>query len=81
MPWHPSFVALAAQYAEALDGPIDHRHTIAHAPPVCDGAGFALVGSAPAAGDKPRARIVAYAESGGDPHASLLAGFRAMDRP
>ena len=75
----PSFVALAAQYAEALGGPIDHRHTIAHAPPVCDGAGLALVGSAPGAGDKPRARILAYAESGGDPHASLLAGFRAMD--
>jgi acetyl-CoA C-acetyltransferase len=28
----PSFGALAAQYADALEGPIDHRHTIAHAP-------------------------------------------------
>jgi acetyl-CoA C-acetyltransferase len=76
----PSFVALAEQYAGALEGPIDHRHTIAHAPPICDGAGLALVGAAPAAGEKARARIVAYAESGGDPHASLLAGFAAMDR-
>lgn len=76
----PSFVELAAQYAAALEGPIDHRHTIAHAPPVCDGAGLALVGAAPRAGETPRARIVAFAESGGDPHASLLAGFTAMEQ-
>jgi acetyl-CoA C-acetyltransferase/acetyl-CoA acyltransferase len=76
----PSFAALAAQYAAALDGPIDHRHTIGHAPPICDGAGLALVGGAPGAADQPRARILAYAESGGDPHASLLAGFTAMER-
>jgi acetyl-CoA C-acetyltransferase len=76
----PSFAALAAQYAAALDGPIDHRHTIGHAPPVCDGAGLALVGGAPGAAEQPRARILAYAESGGDPHASLLAGFTAMER-
>ncbi|MEZ5459935.1 MAG: hypothetical protein R3E65_11720 [Steroidobacteraceae bacterium] len=76
----PSFAGLAAQYADALDGPIDHRHTIAHAPPVCDGAGLAVIGGAPSAGHRARARIVAYAEAGGDPHASLLAGFTAMQR-
>jgi len=76
----PGFAALAAQYADALDGPIDHRHTIGHAPPVCDGAGLALIGGTPATGDRPRARILGYAESGGDPHASLLAGFAAMER-
>lgn len=76
----PSFAGLAEQYAEALDGPIDHRHTIGHAPPVCDGAGLAILGGAPAGVTSPRARIVAYAESGGDPQASLLAGFRAMER-
>ena len=76
----PSFAPLAVQYAAALDGPIDHRHTIGHAPPICDGAGLALVGGAPGAAAKPRARIMAYAESGGDPHASLLAGFTAMER-
>ncbi|MGB7905957.1 MAG: thiolase family protein, partial [Steroidobacteraceae bacterium] len=76
----PSFAALAAQYADALEGPIDHRHTIGHAPPICDGAGLALIGGAPKAADKPRARILGYAESGGDPHASLLAGFTAMAR-
>ncbi len=76
----PSFAPLAVQYADALEGPIDHRHTIGHAPPICDGAGLALVGGAPSNGSKPRARIVAYAESGGDPHASLLAGFGAMEK-
>lgn len=76
----PAFAPLAQTYADALDGPIDHRHTLAHAPPVADGAGLALVGGAPGAGQAPRARILAYAESGGDPHASLLAGFSAMDK-
>lgn len=75
-----AFAPLAEQYANALDAPIDHRHTIAHAPPVCDGAGLAVVGGAPDGGRKARARILAYAESGGDPHASLLAGFSAMDK-
>jgi acetyl-CoA C-acetyltransferase len=77
----PGFAALAEHYADALEGPIDHRHTIAHAPPVCDGAGLALVSGAPELGGRAaRARIVAYAESGGDPHASLLAGITAMQR-
>ena len=76
----PGFAALAAQYADALDGPLDHRHTIGHAPPVCDGAGLALIGCEPLPGERPRARIRGYAESGGDPHASLLAGFTAMER-
>ncbi len=77
----PGFAALAEHYAAALDGPIDHRHTIAHAPPVCDGAGLALVGGkAEMGGRRARARVVAYAEAGGDPHASLLAGITAMHR-
>lgn len=76
----PAFAALAAQYADALEGPIDHRHAIGHAPPICDGAGLALIGAAPADGARARARIRGYAESGGDPHASLLAGFSAMER-
>jgi acetyl-CoA C-acetyltransferase/acetyl-CoA acyltransferase len=75
----PAFAELAKSYADALGRSVDHRHTIAHAPPICDGASLALVGS----GDgsrRPRARIVAYAECGGDPYASLLAGIGAMDR-
>lgn len=73
-----AFAPLGEQYAEALGGRvIDHRHTVAHAPPMCDGASLALVtGEA----DGARARIVAYAEAGGDPAASLTAGFEAMDK-
>ena len=75
----PAFAELAAPYKDALGRTVDHRHTIAHAPPVCDGASLALVG--PMNGStRPRARIVSYAECGGDPYASLLAGFGAMDR-
>ncbi len=77
----PGFAALAEHYAAALDRPIDHRHTIAHAPPVCDGAGLALVSGAPEIGGRrARARVLAYSEAGGDPHASLLAGMTAMHR-
>ena len=74
----PAFAALAAPYAEALGGrAIDHRHTVSHAPPMSDGAGLALIcGQVEGA----RARIVAWTEAGGDPAASLTAGFTAMDR-
>lgn len=76
----PAFPALADQYREALgDRVIDHRHTVSHAPPMADGAALALVG-AEGAGAKPRARVVAWAEAGGDPALSLTAGFTAMDR-
>ena len=73
-----AFAPLGQQYAEALGGrTLDHRHTVAHAPPMCDGAGLALV---TAQADGARARIVSWAESGGDPAASLTAGFSAMDK-
>jgi acetyl-CoA C-acetyltransferase len=73
-----AFAPLGERYVEALGGrTLDHRHTVAHAPPMCDGAGLALVtGKAEGA----RARIVSWAESGGDPVASLTAGFTAMDK-
>lgn len=75
----PAFSALADQYRDALgDRLIDHRHTVSHAPPTADGAAIALIG-ADGAG-KPRARVVAWAEAGGDPAQSLTAGFTAMDR-
>jgi acetyl-CoA C-acetyltransferase len=77
----PAFVELADAYAAALGGrKIDHRHTIAHAPPSCDGASLALICADQDSPTRPRARIVSYAEIGGDPQASLLAGFDAMDR-
>ncbi len=74
------FGELQRQYAGALeDTTFEPLHSIAHAPPICDGAGMALIGSA-GLGPPPRARVVAFAESGGDPVASLTAGFAAMDK-
>ncbi|MCZ8322668.1 MAG: acetyl-CoA C-acyltransferase [Novosphingobium sp.] len=74
-----AFAQLQADYVEALEGlTFPPLHTLSHAPPVCDGAGLALVGRGLPA--RPRARVLAYAESGGDPSASLTAGFAAMDK-
>lgn len=74
-----AFSALQDQYADALDGDrFEPLHTLSHAPPVCDGAAIALVSGA--GSGQPRARILSYAESGGDPVASLTAGFTAMDK-
>lgn len=76
----PAFGELQAQYAGALEGAtFEPLHSIAHTPPICDGAGLALVGGE-GLGIAPRARVVAFAESGGDPAASLTAGFAAMDK-
>lgn len=75
-----AFGSLQADYAEALEGQqFEPLHSLSHAPPMCDGAALALVGAA-GLGLVPRARILAYAESGGDPVASLSAGFAAMDK-
>ena len=76
----PAFAALAEHYREVLGRQVDHRHTVAHAPPMCDGAALALVGVEGLLESAPRARIVAFAEAGGDPAASLTAGLTAMDR-
>jgi acetyl-CoA C-acetyltransferase len=76
----PAFGSLQADFADALGGiQFEPLHILAHAPPVCDGAALAYVGNADA-GERPRARVLAYAESGGDPEASLAAGFAAMDK-
>ncbi len=64
-------------------GPIVHRHTIAHCPPIADGAALVLVGSAEVGeqfGLQPLARIVAVAEAGDDHVDQLTAGERAMGR-
>jgi acetyl-CoA acetyltransferase len=57
-------------------------HTVAHCPPISDGAGLVLVGSAEAgraAGLAPVARIRALAETADDPVLQLTAGFKAFD--
>ncbi len=72
----PAFAGLAEQYRAVIgDGVIDHRLTLAHAPPMADGAGLALLGPRKGA----RAQILGFAESGGEIRASLLGGFTAMD--
>ena len=75
-----AFASLQASHTAALDGAqFPALHTLAHAPPICDGAGLALVGGA-GLGGKPRARVLGFAECGGDPAASLTAGMAAMDK-
>ena len=73
----PAFTGWGEEYAEALETPAVHSHTVAHAPPIVDGAALALLSDE---ADGARARIVGYAEAGGDPRASLTAGFAAMDK-
>jgi acetyl-CoA C-acetyltransferase len=61
---------------------VEHLHSIAHCPPMADGAALALIGSkaaGEAAGLKPKARIRARIDRGGDPVDQLTAGFSAMD--
>ena len=61
---------------------LEHAHTLAHCPPISDGAALALIGARDAGealGLKPIARIRAFAEAGGDHVLQLTAGFRAMD--
>ena len=76
----PAFGGIAEHYQEVLGREIDHRHTIAHAPPMCDGAALAFVGKEGVVDAAPRARIVAFAEMGGDPAESFTAAIPAMDR-
>ncbi|MEX6633379.1 acetyl-CoA C-acyltransferase [Hyphococcus lacteus] len=62
---------------------IEHRHTVAHCPPIADGAGLVLLGNRETGERydlKPIARIVAVAEAADDHLLQLTAGFRAMDR-
>jgi acetyl-CoA acetyltransferase family protein len=64
-------------------GPVKHLHTVAHCPPISDGASLVLVGSREAGerlGLTPLARIVSVAETAGDPVVQLTAGFTAMTK-
>ena len=76
----PAFAGLAPEYREVIGRQLDHRHTIGHAPPIADGAALVLVGGEKSVDAKPRARVVAWAESGGNTAASLTAGLAAMER-
>ncbi|RMH86220.1 MAG: acetyl-CoA C-acyltransferase [Actinomyces sp.] len=64
-------------------GPIEHRHTVAHCPPIADGASLVLLGSEEAGrrlGLEPLARLAALTEAAGDPLVQLTAGEAAMTR-
>ncbi|KAA5805391.1 acetyl-CoA C-acyltransferase [Alkalicaulis satelles] len=61
---------------------VSHLHSVAHCPPMADGAALTLIGSraaGDAAGLKPKARILARIDASGDPVDQLTAGFAAMD--
>jgi len=65
-----------------LGATLPHVHTVAHCPPISDGAGLVMLGSAAAgaaAGLKPIARIAAMAETADDHVVQLTAGFAALD--
>lgn len=62
-------------------GAVQHLHTVAHCPPISDGASLLLLGSREAGerhGLTPLARIRAVAEAADDHVMQLTAGFRAM---
>ena len=63
-------------------GIFEHVHTVAHCPPIADGAGLVLLGSREAGerwGLSPVAKIVALAETASDHVLQLTAGFSAME--
>ncbi len=72
-----AFTAWGQDYAHALERPAVHHHTVAHAPPIVDGAALTLLANSDAGA---RARILANAETAGDQRASQTAGMRAMDK-
>ncbi|WP_309603777.1 acetyl-CoA C-acyltransferase [Phenylobacterium sp.] len=64
-------------------GAVRHVHTLAHCPPIADGAALLLVGNEDAGrrhGLKPLARIRSIAEAADDHVLQLTAGTRAMEQ-
>lgn len=64
-------------------GKVEHLHTVAHCPPIADGAALVLVGSKDAGerlGLTPLARIRSISENADDRVMQLTAGFKAMTR-
>lgn len=61
---------------------VEHLHTVAHCPPIADGAALLLLGTLDAGralGLTPLARIRAIGETAGDRVMQLTAGFAAME--
>lgn len=85
----PAFAGQGEQGADAIMlrhypqlARIEHVHSIANTPGLADGAALVLTGSkvaGAASGLRPRARILAVAETSGDPILQFGAGFKAMD--
>jgi len=62
---------------------VNHLHTVAHCPPIADGAGLLLLGNAEAGRRhrlRPLARIRSVSETADDHVMQLTAGYRAMDQ-
>lgn len=88
--FEPAFVKLGAMGPDAYIasvapelGPVRHLHTVAHCPPIADGAALALLGSearGAALGLRPRARVAAWVEVNTDPLLPFEAGFAALPR-
>jgi acetyl-CoA C-acetyltransferase len=86
----PVFAAMGAQgFDDILIGEkpelkaVNHLHTVAHCPPIADGAGLLLIGNAEAGrkyGLRPLARIRSVAEAADDHVMQLTAGYRAMEQ-
>lgn len=86
----PAFAALGAMgpdaYIERIApklGPMQHVHSVAHCPPIADGAALTLLGSKTRGdelGLRPRARIAAWAEVNTDPLLPFEAGFAALEK-
>lgn len=85
----PAFAQLGAMGPDAWiervspeTGPMQHVHSVAHCPPIADGAALALIGSRQAGkalGLEPRARVAAWAEVNTDPLLPFEAGFAALE--
>lgn len=62
---------------------IEHLHSVAHCPPISDGAAMVLLGALEAGralGLEPLARILSVGETSADPVMQLTAGYTAMDQ-
>jgi acetyl-CoA acetyltransferase family protein len=88
--FQPAFGALGAQGHDALLTAaipglkeVSHLHSVAHCPPIADGACLLLLGSAARGAElglRPRARIAGAAEVNTDPLQPFAAGLAAMQR-